>query len=245
MAPESKTSSRRRFWRILLLVLVVLPLLPEIVVLSVSAIADLSGCRVDAAPVDSAVSSQVSPDPWMVANGFAPAPQSVVAAPARACAIGPLPSVSTIIRLALEAGLLVGVSFGSGVVVVWLALCYVAITRGWTDLLSQLTLAFLVSLIFSFVPYFGPMMSIGHLDNPHCQPNEGGVGPCMMYGGDVGSIVHENVVLGWHVFIGAPVALGEFGAYLLFLLISGFFVLKRVSPRRHKAKTLRRSNPPP
>jgi hypothetical protein len=227
VATESKVASRGRFWRIVLLVLVVLPLLPEIMVLSVSAIADLSGCRVDEPPAAAAVatrggpnvSSQVPPDPWIIAKGLA----------GKACAIGPFP-VSSTIRLALEAGFLVGVSFGSGAVVIWLALCYVSITRGWTDLLSRLTLAFLVSLIFSFVPYFGPMMSIASLDNPLCQPNEGGVGPCVMYGGDVGRIVHDNVYLGWQLFTGGPVALGAFALYLLFLFIASY-ASRRRTPR--------------
>lgn len=224
MAAEPKIASRRRFWRIALFVLVVLPLLPEIVVLSVSAIADLSGCRVDAAPPITAIDgadgpnadSEVPPDPWMFTKGSVP----------KACAIGPLPPISNIIRLALEAGFFVGDSFGYGVVIIWLALCYISISRGWARFLSRLTLAFIVSLIFAFLPYFGPTMSILHLINPYCQPNEGGVGSCVMYGGDVGSIVHDNFVLGLHIFVGARNALGAFAVYLLFLVITSFVLRK-------------------
>lgn len=181
----TKVSSRRWFWRIGLLVLFVLPLLPEIVTLTISAIAEVSGCQVDDEKV---------------------------------CAVGPISSVSSVIHLALRAGFLVGVSFGSGVAAVWLALCYVSIVLGWTGLSSRLMLAFSVSLIFAFVPYFGPMLSIGHLVNPNCSPNEGRVGPCVVYGGNVGSVAHDTVFLSWWVFRGAPVALAAFGLYVLFVL---------------------------
>jgi hypothetical protein len=176
-----------------LVLLVVLPLLPEIVVLGASAIADLSGCRVDAPPPDAAIDSQVPPDPSAVARHFVPTPRSASGSPGTVCAIGR--PVSRVISLALKAGSFVGVTFGSGLVAVWLTLCYVSITRGWTHLLSRLTLALFVSLIFAIVPYLGPMMSIAHLENPRCQPNDAGIGTCVMYGGEVGSIVHYNVTL--------------------------------------------------
>jgi hypothetical protein len=225
VATQPKGALRRRFWRVILLLLVILPLLPEIVVLSASAIADLSGCRVDDAPpitaIDGADSSsnadlEVPPDPWMVAKGFTPAPGSAFGASNKACAIGPL--VSSVIRLALTAGYFVGVTFGSGAVAAWLAVCYVSISRGWTRLLSRLAIAFFVSLIFSFAPYFGPMLSILRLENPYCEPNEGGVGGCAIYGRAIGSIVNSSVVMGWYVFVGAPVALGAFAIYSLFIL---------------------------
>jgi hypothetical protein len=186
MATQSDVTLHRRFWRIVVLVLVVLPFLPEIVTLSVSVVAELRGCHVG---------------------------DDIV------CTIGSLSSANRIIRLALKAGFLVGVSFSSGVAAIWLALCYVSITRGWIGTSIRLTLAFSVSLILAFFPYLGPMISIGHLVNPKCQPNEGGVGPCFMYGGNVGSIVHSNVFLSWEVFRGAPIAVGAFGLYVLFLFL--------------------------
>jgi hypothetical protein len=251
VATERKIASRRRFWRIALVVLVVLPLLPEIVVLGASAIAGLSRCRVDDATTDTGgrptgdaqvppnpgayattldrrpairspqdAADQAGPGAGSAAKGFAPAPGPVFGTPGKACAIGS--SVSSIIRFALEAGSVIGVTFGSGLVVVWLALCYVAVTLGWARLLSRLTLGFLVSLIFAIIPYLGPMMSIAHLENPRCQPNDAGVGPCIMYGGDVGSIVHYNVALALdNIQVGAAVALGTFSLYVVLLFIAG------------------------
>jgi hypothetical protein len=238
VANESNPTSRRRFWRIVLLVLVILPLLPEIVVLSVSAIAHLRGCRIDGSEIDTAggqhIALEIPADPEMVPNRFAPAPGSAGGEPPRACAIGPF-AVSSIIRVGLKGGFFVGASFSSGVVVVWLALCYVSITRGWTGFLSRLMLAFFVSLIFSFVPYRGPMMSIEHHRNPHCQPNEGGAGYCVIYGGDVGSIVHYNIALGWKVIAGVLVAFGAFGIYVLFLVVVGIASRRRAAGRSAKS----------
>jgi hypothetical protein len=213
MATVSNRASRR-LWRIILLVLVVLPLLPEIVVLSVSAIADLSGCRVDASP-------PVPPDPWMVAKGFAPAPGPALGT---VCTIGPLPPVSSIIRLALNAAFLVGDAFSSGVVIIWLALCYVAITRGWAGFLARLMLALLVCLIFAFIPYFGIP------ESQNCQPNDVGAGSCSIYGGDVRSIGHQNVTLDMRGVMGAPLAFGTFLFYVLFLLIAAL-VSRRAAKR--------------
>jgi hypothetical protein len=243
VATDSKVASHRLFWRIVLLVLVVLPLLPEILVLSVSAVANLSGCRVyDEAPTvnnwrhrtstlatpppggggDAAgrrsVDTRVPPDPWMVAD--LPATGSDFGAPVKVCAIGPLPPVSSIIRFALNAGFLVGDSFGSGVVIIWLTLCYIAISRGWAGFLSRLLVALVVSLIFAIVPYLGPMMSIEHLENPGCQPNEDGVGPCIIYGGEVGSIVNRNIKLGWKILTGGTAAFAALALYILTLLIA-------------------------
>jgi hypothetical protein len=218
VATEAIAARRRQFWWIALVALVVLPFLPEIAVLGISAIADLSGCHVDAPPMVRA-DSQVPPDPWMIAKGFAPPPGLESGPRGNLCTIGPLPPVSDMIRLALGTGLFVGGSFSSGLVVIWLALCYVAITRGFAGLLTRMTLAFLVCLIFAFLPYFGPMISLAHLQHQNCQPNEAGAGPCILYGDDVGSLAHDNVVLGWRAFIAAPMAVAVFVCYAIFLFI--------------------------
>jgi hypothetical protein len=128
------------------------------------------------------------------------------------CRIGPS-SAAAIIRNALEAGSIVGARFGDGLAAVWLAACCVLVTLGWSHLWSRLLLAFVIALVCAFVPYFGPMLSIDHLINPNCLPNEGGVGPCMIYGGNVGSVAHDAVRLGWRIIEGAPVALGIFVVY--------------------------------
>ena len=244
----------RPFWRIVLIVLVVFPLLPEIAILSVSEIADLSGCRVDAPPPDATTDTdsrptgdaqvhpdrgdyatmpdrrpairspqdavdQAGPGARSAAKGSTPAPGSAFPPPGTVCLTGS--AVSSGIRLALHAAFLVGDALSSGVVIIWLALCYVLISRGWTAFWARLTLALLVCLIFAFIPYFELMMSIGGLENQNCRPDDVAAGPCIiMYGVDVGSIVHQDVLLRLRVFVGAPLALGTFLLYLLFLLIA-------------------------
>lgn len=150
-----------------------------------------------------------------------------------ACMIGP-GSASAFIRTALEASSLVALGFGSGIAVLWLAACYFFISQGWTRLSNQLLLAFAVSLIFAFLPYVGPILSIGHLANPNCQPNEGGVGPCEIYGGDVGNVAHDSVTLSWLAFYGAPMAFGAFFLYVM-IAITVYVVLlmrrQRTEPR--------------
>jgi hypothetical protein len=178
--------SRRRFWKGALFALVVLPFLPEILILTASAYAGAIGCQIDSK---------------------------------MACAVGP-PSASEVIRTALQAAYSIGSQFADdNIVVAWLVLCFVLIIFGWSRLSSRLLLALGVSLIFGFLPYFAPILSIGHLENPKCHPNEGGVPPeCTIYGGDVGNAAHDAVRLGWKFFYGAPVALGAFVVFVILAL---------------------------
>ncbi|MBR1179542.1 hypothetical protein JQ617_36645 [Bradyrhizobium sp. KB893862 SZCCT0404] len=167
------------------MLLVVLPFLPELVILLTSLFAELWGCR----------------------------PGSDTG-----CSIGS--SAAEIIRHALDAGFVVGSRFGDGLAVLWLAACCWLITQGWPRLWSRLLLAFAVSLVCAFVPYFGPMLSISHLVNPKCSPNEGGVGDCIVYGGDVGGVAHQVVGLGWRILEGAPIAIGIFVLYAIVAVVA-------------------------
>ena len=109
------------------------------------------------------------------------------------CVIGNV-QLSEIIAVILRAGVWVAKWMGDyGVAIVWLTLCYLAIALGWRTLVGRLLLGLLVTLVFALLPYFGPLVSILPLVNPDCQPNEGGVGPCVMFGGDVGEVAHRTV----------------------------------------------------
>jgi hypothetical protein len=150
-----------------------------------------------------------------------------------ACAVGP-PSASEIIRISLQAGYFIGSKFADdSIVAAWLVLCFFLIMFGWARLSSRLLLALIVSLIFAFLPYFGPMLAIEHLVNPNCRPNEGGTPPgCIIYGGDVGDVAHDAVRLGWKFFYGAPVALG---AFVIFVIVA--LGARLVSKRRIASQT--------
>ena len=186
----------QKSWRRLLLVLVLVPLLPEIVVFLVSAVASVAGCK--------------------------PGGEAV-------CAAGPV-HASDFIALALLAASWIGIAFGFGLAAIWLALCCLAITRGWRRIPHRVLLAFVVCLLFAVIPYFGPMLSILHLVNPQCVPNEGGVGTCILYGGDVGDTANSVVALPWMMFLGAPIALGAFVTYAI--VLAGLrHVARRRGPR--------------
>jgi hypothetical protein len=197
MNTESKRHLRRWFWRGALLSLILLPLLPEVLIIAASTYAGAVGCQVDSK---------------------------------MACAVGP-PSASEVIRTALQAAYFIGSKFADDyIVVAWLASLYLLIFLGWTRLSSRLLLALGASLIFGFLPYFGPMLAIGHLANPNCQPNEGGIPPgCTIYGGDVGNAAHDAVRLGWKFFNGAPVALAAFVVFVI--LMFGASLVSRRRPR--------------
>jgi hypothetical protein len=199
MSSESKDSVRRWLWRSAFLSFVLLPLLPEILIIAASTYAGAVGCQIDSK---------------------------------LACAVGP-PSATGTIRTALQAANFIGSRFADdNVVLAWLASCYLLIILGWTRLSSRLLLALGASIILGFLPYFGPMLTIGPLANPNCNPNEGGIPPgCLIYGGDVGDAAHDAVRLGWKFFYGAPVALGAFVLFLVFMLGARFVSRRRTASR--------------
>jgi hypothetical protein len=199
----SKHGAPRRLWRIALLVLVVLPFLPEIAIYAAAALAKIMGCQLEQKA---------------------------------ACAIGSL-QISDVIAAALTAATFVGVGLAFyGIVALWLALCYFAVTKGWPHTPSRLLLALGIALVFAFLPYFGPMLAIADLENPNCQPNEGGVGPCVMFGGNVGSPAHDVVTVGWLIVVGAPIALAALVVYVIVL-----FVIRATAGRRSAARPAERS----
>jgi hypothetical protein len=135
--------------------------------------------------------------------------------------------VSDIMANALKADLLVAAGFGMGFVVVWLALCYLVITLGWARLISRLLLALLVSMIFAVPPYIMPMLTIYNFADAHCQPNEGGVGSCVIFGGNVGAPAHWAVATLWYVFTGLPLALAAFAIYSIFVVVMRLIAMRR------------------
>jgi hypothetical protein len=97
---------------------------------------------------------------------------------------------------------------------------------GWSRTRSRLLLGFAVALVFAVLPYFGPLLAIGNLVSDSCQPNEGGVGSCVMFGGYVGP-AHDAVRAGWLILAGAPIALGAFIIYAIITIIFRTLSAKR------------------
>jgi len=200
MAEQSTRRARRRWCRLALLLLIVIALLPEIAIGVVAAVAALKGCQ--------------------------PAQKD-------ACLIAAWPA-SDIIGLALQAGagwIVAGIRASAVWLVVayaavngWLVASYIALTLGFARTVSRLVLGLALAAFFAFVPYFGPMLAIAGLANDNCRPNDGGVGPCMIYGGHVGSadasVVHDAVTLGWLAPYGALLALGTFALYAIVVAVS-------------------------
>lgn len=174
MSIEPGTEPRRRWWRLALLLLVVLPFLPEIAIYAVGVLARIKGCVPDQKEL---------------------------------CFIAGV-NVSNVISRLLAVGLVIGSGFaGLGLAAVWLVICYLVVVRGWAGLAARLFLALLVTVMFALLPYLAPGFAIAPLVNANCQPNEGGVGSCVIFGGDISS-AHHTVILPWLIFAGVPIALG-------------------------------------
>ncbi|MBC9879390.1 hypothetical protein G8O24_18785 [Bradyrhizobium sp. INPA01-394B] len=197
MIKQSLHQSNRYLWRLLSLLLIVIPFLPEIVIVSTAAVAEIMG--------------------W---------DQKGV------CTIYSLP-LTKIITFALEAAassILAVIRtdakwlpvFYAGVSA-WLCLCLITIYLGWASPLSRLLLGFAAALAFAFLPYLGPMLAIASLMNDNCQPNEAGIGSCVVFGGYIGnaeySPVHDAVAIGWLASYGVPLAFGILGIYAIAVIL--------------------------
>lgn len=199
----STASSHRRFWRSAFLLLVALPFLPELLIGVTAVLAKMMGCQPDQD---------------------------------KECLIGLL-SASDVIAFALRvgAGLIVAATSNGVfwfvafciVVTTWLILCYIALTLGWARTPIRLVLGVAVALVFAVMPYFGPMLAIANLVNDKCQPNEGAIGACLMFGGYVGA-AHQAVQVGWLILAGAPIALAAFVIYAIFAIVVRVGSAKRV-----------------
>ena len=83
------------------------------------------------------------------------------------------------------------------VAVGWLVVCYLALSLGWRKrITSRLLLAFAVTLIFAFFPYFVPVREFGITDGP-------------------GQILLIQI---WLTFIGFPIG---YTAFLFYVVLSG------------------------
>jgi hypothetical protein len=174
MSIEPATEPRRRWWRLALLLLVVLPFLPELAISAVGGLAKIGGCVVDQKEV---------------------------------CLIAGV-NVSSALSGLITAAVVIGSAFAwLGLAAVWLVMCYLVIVRGWMGLAARLLLALLVTAVFALLPYLAPGFAIAPFVNANCRPNEGGVGSCLIFGGNVSS-AHHTVILQWLIFVGVPIALG-------------------------------------
>jgi len=207
MTATSLERPRRRLRRLLLLLLLIIPLVPEIVIYVTVALAHIVGCHLNQQDT---------------------------------CLIGGLP-VSDVVGLALQAcaGLIIAAVSNSFIWLVifylviagWLVACHIVIIQGWRRTSLRLLLGFFVTFIFIFLPYFGPTLAVAILDNENCRPNEGGIGPCMAFGGYVGSTdhspAHDAIMMGWLAPYGAVMALVIFFVYAIVVGVTGVIAAMR------------------
>jgi hypothetical protein len=113
------------------------------------------------------------------------------------------------------------------VIVGWQTACYVVLSKRWTSVRSRLLAGFAVALLFAILPYFGLLMATAPLkNNISCRlPDSKGSYACHAFGSYVGSADYNPMVnagqLGWLFLIGAPLALGMFALYAVFVVVEG------------------------
>jgi hypothetical protein len=184
--------------RLALLLLVVIPFIPEIVVTATAALGRLKGClpdQKDACQIGPVAVSDVI-------NWALHAKASWMASETR-----------------LENFYLA--------IAGWMLACYVALTLGWTRVSSRLLLGFAVALVFALLPYFVPILTIADLLNEaSCKPTGGG--NCRIFGGMVSGIYAAIRMARWDtVFDGALVAFGMYFVYAVVVALAGVVAARR------------------
>lgn len=205
MASKSHSYSRRRLAKLVLSLLLLILLIPEILIGTGAVLAGIKGCQLDQNDV---------------------------------CLLAGFP-LSQFIAMGLQtgAGLIVAVVRRSDngflafyvAIATWFIACGAAVILGWSTMTARLLLGLGVALVFAVIPYFGPMIAVEALANKNCRPNEGNVGSCVIFGGDVGEAAHDAISLGWLALGGLPLAL------VLFLLFAILVVILRVVAAKRPA----------
>lgn len=207
MAHCEDEPSRRQLYRLVFLLLVTVPFIPEIVIYGIIGLARVKGCQLEQTAV-----CLVGAVPVSHAIGFTlKATAGFVVAQAG--------SLKFIVGFYLA-------------IAGWQAACYGALSQGWTRVWIRLLLGFAVALLFATLPYFGQTIATSYLENENCPPaTEGGFGSCRAFGSYVDrgdyNPMNDAGQLGWLALIGAPLALGIFAVYAIWAVVVSIHSAKR------------------
>jgi hypothetical protein len=160
----------RKWWRTLLLVLVVAPLLPAITIAISVAVAFAAACTRD------------QHTPCLIAS--IPV-GDVISVALQVSATGILKFRAQYSETYLL------LAFGA-----YLGMCYLSILSGWHRLRTRLALGAVTSVLFAFVPFMLPTIVVNVLAYNGCMPSAGGGKPCAIFGEDVGNPADDAIVLG-------------------------------------------------
>src|ERR1700722_5263261 len=214
MDMKSSVHSHFNWWRLLLLLLIVIPFLPEIAIYAITAVAKIQGCSPKASCNVLGLSAF---------DAFNAIDRALSAALFR----------TGLRRVAGSANWdSTWLVMGPCILEIWLAACYGVVTLGWVSTRSRLSVAFAVTLLFAVLPYIGPWRAI----NLDCYPRGGGVGECEVFGGHLDNTVpgapdkitaNDTIAAENQFLIGAPIATGVFVIYLVVATIIGVVSRKR------------------
>lgn len=199
MIRTSSSHSGRFFWRLILLLLVIIPFLPIIIIGLTSTFALVAGCGLDQSGPCNVASLPAS---------------TIISFALQACAGWVMTASRTDARwlYAFHAG-----------VSAWLCLCLVVMSLGWTSVQSRLRVGVAVVTAFAILPYFGPALATANLVHDTCTQNAGRVGACMLFGGRVGTEqynpMHEALIIANQAGNGFGLVLTIFAVYLAIVTI--------------------------
>ncbi|UPK39610.1 hypothetical protein IVB18_21730 [Bradyrhizobium sp. 186] len=198
MADQSPEPSRRHWARAALLLLLVIPFLPELAICAVAALAYFTGCRVDQESpciVSSLPASEVID--WALWLGGV----DIVGSAAR----------RSYFHLILGA---------------WLFVCYVVLIFAWTRLQTRLVIGAAITLVLAVLPYWAPLWTVRMFaDERLCKPQSTG---CPLFGKKVEKAFAALNMQDLPAHDSGPLlALGMFVAFAVFVAARAGFVARR------------------
>jgi hypothetical protein len=203
MIKQSPYPSHRYVWRFVFWLLVIIPFLPEIIIVVTATVAEIMGwdqkgaCTFYSQPLTKIITFALEAGASWILDFVGNDTMRLNEFYAGVCAL--------------------------------LCLCLIMACLGWASTRSRLLLGFAVTIAFAILPYFGPMLAIAGLTNDNCRPNDARVGACLMLGGYIGnahdSPVHDAVIMGRLGWDGIRLAFGIFVVYAI--VVIAFWVNSR------------------
>jgi hypothetical protein len=200
---EANMFNNTRYWyRLALLLLVVIPFIPEILIFAVAAFARLKGyqsntCFVGSSALGRLIDSALGLGAGLIADHV----------------------------LNSQKWFLIFYTVFTG----WLVVCCLLVLKGWSRLSSRLALGFAVAVTFAVLPFFAPILAIVSIANKNsCDPN---IGPCTIFGEKV-THAYAAVALGEPILqhTGAKLAITIFAFFAIWVALERWiFATKRRS----------------
>jgi hypothetical protein len=196
---EANMANNNRYWyRLAMLLLVVIPFTPEIFIFAVAAFASLRGYQSDTCFVGSSALGRLIDTALRLGAGL----------------------IVERVSNSYKWFWIFYTAFAG-----WLVVCYLLLLKGWSRLSSRLALGFAVAVTFAVLPFFGPIWALVSISTKNsCDPN---IGPCILFGEKI-TQAYAAVVLAEPIlqYPGAKLAITIFAFFAIWVALERIVAAK-------------------